>query len=167
MRVVLDGVFNHCGRGFWPFHHVVENGAASPYRHWFHLDAEVIEGRRSLRPYPSEAEIDAIEAMRVTLGPGVLLSYVLQGLFHPARKVREVYWRIYNALYLGAADALHVPRLGVDGEGAEGLAVDAGPLDDGVHLERGDVGDHHLDARVGHGGQISSTSTWWRALTRS
>ena len=64
MRVVLDGVFNHCGRGFWPFHHVVENGAASPYRDWFHLDAEVIEGRRSLRPYPSEAEIDAIEAMR-------------------------------------------------------------------------------------------------------
>ncbi|KAF9052360.1 ARM repeat-containing protein [Hymenopellis radicata] len=45
-------------------------------------------------------------AMRVTLGPGILLSYVLQGLFHPARKVREVYWRIYNALYLGAADAL-------------------------------------------------------------
>jgi splicing factor 3B subunit 1 len=28
--------------------------------------------------------------MRVTLGPGILLSYVLQGLFHPARKVREV-----------------------------------------------------------------------------
>ncbi|KAJ6593117.1 hypothetical protein B0H19DRAFT_1365276 [Mycena capillaripes] len=25
-------------------------------------------------------------------------------LFHPARKVREVYWRIYNALYLSAAD---------------------------------------------------------------
>ena len=22
MRVVLDGVFNHSGRGFWPFHHV-------------------------------------------------------------------------------------------------------------------------------------------------
>ncbi|HEY5113141.1 MAG TPA: alpha-amylase family glycosyl hydrolase, partial [Coriobacteriia bacterium] len=22
MRIVLDGVFNHVGRGFWPFHHV-------------------------------------------------------------------------------------------------------------------------------------------------
>ena len=31
MRVVLDGVFNHCGRGFWRFHHVAEAGAASPY----------------------------------------------------------------------------------------------------------------------------------------
>jgi hypothetical protein len=34
--------------------------------------------------------MEAIEAMRVTLGPGILLSYVLQGLFHPACKVREV-----------------------------------------------------------------------------
>ena len=24
MRLVLDGVFNHCGRGFWAFHHLVE-----------------------------------------------------------------------------------------------------------------------------------------------
>ena len=52
MRVILDGVFNHCGRGFWPFHHVVENGAASPYRHWFHLDPAVLTGDRQLDPYP-------------------------------------------------------------------------------------------------------------------
>ena len=41
-------------------------------------------------PHVIGAVMDAIEAMRVCLGPGVLLSYVLQGLFHPARKVREV-----------------------------------------------------------------------------
>jgi splicing factor 3B subunit 1 len=29
-----------------------------------------------------------------------------QGLFHPARKVREVYWKIYNGLYIGSQDAL-------------------------------------------------------------
>ncbi|CAE6397727.1 unnamed protein product [Rhizoctonia solani] len=57
-------------------------------------------------PHVIGAVMEAIEAMRVSLGPGVLLNYVLQGLFHPARKVREVYWRIYNALYLGAADAM-------------------------------------------------------------
>ncbi|KAJ8593868.1 ARM repeat-containing protein [Rhizopogon salebrosus TDB-379] len=57
-------------------------------------------------PHVIGAVMDAIEAMRVCLGPGILLSYVLQGLFHPARKVREVYWRVYNALYLGAADAM-------------------------------------------------------------
>ncbi len=35
MRVVLDGVFNHASRGFWPFHHVLENGGNSPYIDWF------------------------------------------------------------------------------------------------------------------------------------
>ena len=58
MRVVLDGVFNHTGRGFWPFHHILENGAASPYRDWFHLDPEVREGRRLLLPYPPTMEYD-------------------------------------------------------------------------------------------------------------
>lgn len=53
MRVVLDGVFNHTGRGFWPFHHILETGgAASPYRDWFHLDPEVLAGHRGLTPYP-------------------------------------------------------------------------------------------------------------------
>ena len=35
-----------------------------------------------------------------------ILQYVLQGLFHPARKVRDVYWKIYNNLYIGSQDAL-------------------------------------------------------------
>ena len=57
MRVVLDGVFNHTGRGFWPFHHILETGSASPYRDWFHLDAEVLAGRRLLTPYPPHDEM--------------------------------------------------------------------------------------------------------------
>jgi len=52
IRVVLDGVFNHTGRGFWAFHHVLENGAASPYRDWFHFSRPALEGRRPFRPYP-------------------------------------------------------------------------------------------------------------------
>jgi splicing factor 3B subunit 1 len=50
--------------------------------------------------------MDAIEGLRVALGPSTILQYVLQGLFHPARKVREVYWKIYNTLYIGAQDSL-------------------------------------------------------------
>ena len=52
MRVVLDGVFNHTGRGFWPFHHVLETGAASPYRGWFHLDDERLDEGQPLVAYP-------------------------------------------------------------------------------------------------------------------
>jgi neopullulanase len=52
MRVILDGVFNHTGRGFWPFHHVLETGAASPYRRWFHLDDAALDAGRPLLAYP-------------------------------------------------------------------------------------------------------------------
>ena len=48
----------------------------------------------------------AIDACRIALGSGIVLSYVLQGLFHPARRVREIYWKVYNNLYVGAQDAL-------------------------------------------------------------
>jgi len=37
MRIVLDGVFNHCGRGFFAFNDLLENGANSPYLDWFHV----------------------------------------------------------------------------------------------------------------------------------
>jgi neopullulanase len=56
IRVVLDGVFNHVGRGFWPFHHVMESGADSPYRDWFYLDEEVLAGRAGLHAYSGSAE---------------------------------------------------------------------------------------------------------------
>jgi neopullulanase len=68
MRVILDGVFNHSGRGFWPFHHVAETGATSPYRDWFHLDPAVQRGDRPLRPYPSGSEMAALEAARSAAG---------------------------------------------------------------------------------------------------
>ncbi|CAM8902073.1 hypothetical protein QQ045_009964 [Rhodiola kirilowii] len=57
-------------------------------------------------PHVINAVMEAIEGMRVALGAALILNYCLQGLFHPARKVREVYWKIYNSLYIGAQDAL-------------------------------------------------------------
>lgn len=57
--------------------------------------------------------MESIEGLRVALGPVTILQYTLQGLFHPARKVREVYWKIYNTLYIGGQDALvpYYPRI--------------------------------------------------------
>lgn len=37
IRIVLDGVFNHASRGFFPFNHVMELGEASPYYDWFNI----------------------------------------------------------------------------------------------------------------------------------
>ena len=35
MRLVLDGVFNHTGRGFWAFQDLLKNGQSSSYINWF------------------------------------------------------------------------------------------------------------------------------------
>lgn len=35
MHVILDGVFNHCGRGFFAFTDLLENEEHSPYLDWF------------------------------------------------------------------------------------------------------------------------------------
>ncbi|HEX9018813.1 MAG TPA: glycoside hydrolase family 13 protein [Anaerolineaceae bacterium] len=37
MHILLDGVFNHCARGFFAFSDILENDADSPYRNWFHV----------------------------------------------------------------------------------------------------------------------------------
>lgn len=50
MRIILDGVFNHASRGFWPFHHVLENGINSPYVDWFTVHDW------PLVPYPPDAQ---------------------------------------------------------------------------------------------------------------
>ena len=38
MRVVLDGVFNHVGRGFFAFQDVLNNRENSQYKDWFRID---------------------------------------------------------------------------------------------------------------------------------
>ena len=57
-------------------------------------------------PHMIAACYDAIEALRVALGPAPILFCLLAGLFHPSRLVRNSYWKIYNTLYIGAQDAL-------------------------------------------------------------
>ncbi|MBR5692892.1 MAG: glycoside hydrolase family 13 protein [Fibrobacter sp.] len=37
MRIILDGVFNHCSRGFFQFNSLMELGQSSPYVDWFHV----------------------------------------------------------------------------------------------------------------------------------
>merc|ERR1711963_1136976 len=64
-------------------------------------------------PHLVQAFMAAVEGMRVSLGPVKVLQYVMRGLYHPARKVRDVYWKVYNTLYIGGQDALVVgyPRI--------------------------------------------------------
>jgi splicing factor 3B subunit 1 len=68
-------------------------------------------------PHVMFAVMEAVEAAIVAVGPGRVLLYVLQGLYHPARKVRDVFWKIYNSIYIFGQDAIIpvYPRLEDDG----------------------------------------------------
>ncbi|KAL7064336.1 hypothetical protein AAHC03_05480 [Spirometra sp. Aus1] len=57
-------------------------------------------------PHVVQAFMSAIEGLRVSLGPNKILQYVLQGLYHPARKVRDMMWKVYNTIYIGNQDGL-------------------------------------------------------------
>ena len=71
-------------------------------------------------------KLEAVEALRCSLGPGVILAYVRAGLFHPARRVREVYWRLYNNLVVYSGHALVAYLPGIPEEGSEGGEGGAG-----------------------------------------
>ncbi|HLF27653.1 MAG TPA: glycoside hydrolase family 13 protein [Anaerolineae bacterium] len=61
MRIIPDGVFNHASRGFWQFHHVLENGAASPYADWFYFHPERLSGARHFGAYPDPESLAALQ----------------------------------------------------------------------------------------------------------
>ena len=43
IRVILDGVFNHCGENFFAFQDVVKNGSRSRYKDWFFLNGYPVD----------------------------------------------------------------------------------------------------------------------------
>ncbi len=117
MRVVLDGVFNHCGRGFWRFHHVAEAGAASPFRPWFHLDEERLAAGRPLVVYPGREQEDEIRWLAGTgMGAGEASRRVLgfEGWWGlPALPKFNVENPETRAFLLDVAE--HWLRFGIDG----------------------------------------------------
>ncbi|ODV80632.1 ARM repeat-containing protein [Suhomyces tanzawaensis NRRL Y-17324] len=57
--------------------------------------------------------LESIDALRIVLGVGIFTNYVWAGLFHPARKVRYPYWKMFNSAYAQNSDALvpYYPRI--------------------------------------------------------
>lgn len=61
IRIILDGVFNHASRGFWQFHHTLENGSASPYKEWFYFDEDHLSGNKHWGAYPSPEDLYRVQ----------------------------------------------------------------------------------------------------------
>ena len=66
-------------------------------------------------PHVIIAVMDALEGLSLALGPAILFLYLAQGLFHPARRVRQAAWRVYNMLYVQGQETL-VPLFPSHGE---------------------------------------------------
>lgn len=84
IRVVLDAVFNHAGRGFWAFHHILENGGDSPYIDWFTIHGWPLRpyehGQDRPHNYAAWWDLPALPKFNTT-NPGVR-DYLLQVARH-------------------------------------------------------------------------------------
>ena len=109
IRVVLDGVFNHASRGFWQFHHVLENGEGSPYQNWFYFDADRLKGRRRWGAYPATGELNALKN-----GEGSLRALGYQAWWDlPALPKFNTNTPVVREFLFGVAE--HWIRFGIDG----------------------------------------------------
>ncbi|EDK46389.1 hypothetical protein LELG_04570 [Lodderomyces elongisporus NRRL YB-4239] len=57
-------------------------------------------------PHVISRILESLDSLRVTVGNGVFMNYVWAALFHPARKVREPFWKLFNSAYVQCADSL-------------------------------------------------------------
>jgi cyclomaltodextrinase len=78
---VLDGVFNHVGRGFFPFSDLVENGGASPWRDWFEIHGFPLHAYDGDKPnYETRAGNAALP--KLNMENAQVREYVLQVAEH-------------------------------------------------------------------------------------
>ncbi len=76
-------------------------------------------------PHVIDRIIEAIDAIRMAVGTGLVMNYVWAGLFHPARKVRQPYWRLYNDAYVQGADGMvpYYPNMDEEGLNRHELGI--------------------------------------------
>lgn len=53
IRVIIDGVFNHCGWHFFAFEDVKKHGTGSPYWNWFYRLTEPVTVPEDMEDYPN------------------------------------------------------------------------------------------------------------------
>lgn len=76
IKVILDGVFNHVGRGFWAFRDVMEKKWDSPYKDWFHISFDGNSGYNDGFWY--EGWEGHYELVKLNLRNPAVVSYILE-----------------------------------------------------------------------------------------
>lgn len=103
MRIVLDGVFNHCGLGFAPFVDARDNGDKSPYRDWFFFDDVEACGYRTFshEPYMPKLNLQNADcaAYFMQVGEYWLKACGIDGWrLDVSPEVWPDFWRQYRAM---------------------------------------------------------------------
>ena len=73
---------------------------------WLHLLNLMWPNVLESSPHMVLAFFECLEALRLVVPVGALLGLVWQGLFHPARRLRERYWRVYNQLVIACGHSM-------------------------------------------------------------
>ena len=80
IKVVLDGVFNHVGRGFFAFRDVQEKKWDSPYKDWFHLN---FDGNSAYNDgFWYEGWEGHFELVKLNLQNPAVVDYLLESVRH-------------------------------------------------------------------------------------
>ena len=79
IRIVIDGVFNHVGRGFFAFQDVLKNGQSSPYCSWF-CNLWFGNSNRFGDPFSYESWHGCEELVKLNLRNNDVVNYLEQAI---------------------------------------------------------------------------------------
>lgn len=125
IRVILDGVFNHCGSGFFAFQDVLKNGEKSKYKNWFY---EMTFPVKTIVPPNYEAFAYVPEMPKLnTANPEVEKYFCEVGRYwiretdidgwrlDVANEINHNFWRTFrNAVHEEKADAFMIGEIWED-----------------------------------------------------
>ncbi|MDF2648926.1 MAG: alpha-glycosidase [Paenibacillus sp.] len=92
IRVLLDAVFNHCGKTFAPFLDVLEHGALSVYADWFHIRKFPLQVEEGIPTYDTFAFEPTMPKLN-TENPEVQ-EYLLQVAEYWVKEIGIDGWRL-------------------------------------------------------------------------
>ncbi|KAI5965571.1 prp10 [Candida pseudojiufengensis] len=83
------------------------------YEVFMHLLNLILPNIYETSPHVIARIMESLDSLRLVLGNGIFMNYVWAGLFHPARKVRIPFWKVYNSAFVQCSDALvpYYPRI--------------------------------------------------------
>jgi len=90
IRIILDGVFNHCGDGFWAFKDVKTKGINSKYFNWFKIYGDKI----SLNPLNYQTAGNTKYLPKLNHEDPLVEEYILQVAEYWSKKFKIDGWRL-------------------------------------------------------------------------